>query len=385
MSYQYLRQSYSAGPHYLTTTTPDGSYVLKKETSEEDSDYKGRKGRCPVRNHIGLIIDRYHSAAVKSPVSRDENWKELWNDYEFAFHDALKEAQIVGAAYLVFTLNEARNRSEIDMPVFIVPADSVIDWSHGTIFAFTDIDDKGNEIKTVYTSDGIWRKMRGDEIIEVGDSGFSLLPVVEIKPDFPSVSQVGLLAPIQESLVNLLSLHMEESLQSTFTRHIIGGLSEYPKTQKDKHAAEKMIAGKRLLLFKDQVSLSNMSADASQAQNLLAAITQTENMLYAVAGLRLSEPVRESGLAKQIEMEQFNDVRGKLIRALEKAEEAFMILIESTFEIQYERSDYSYETVVPTWTERITELKDLLSLGLSEEFYEKVRAQFESDYLPDDN
>lgn len=383
MSYAYLRESYNTGKDYLKTSNPRGEPVLKREPSEQYQEYSDRLDRAPVRNHIGLIVDRYHSAATKTDAEREDNWNEWWGEYKEIFWDGLKEAQIVGASYIVSSLNSVERLSEIDLQCYIVPQDCVVKYLEGRLFAFEEWED---DIKytIIYTWDGGWQKIdQNGNTVESGDSGFGELPVVQIKPQFAGVSQVGMLAPIQESLVNLLSLHMEETLQQTFTRHLISGLSDIPQTYEAEQAVQRMMSGKKLLLFKDQVSVSSLAADASQGQNILAAIEQTENMLYAVAGLRLSEPVRESGLAKQIEMEQFKDVRNKLVGALQSAENAFLGLLSRAFGVEWAQTSYSYDVINKTWSERIGELKELQTLGLSEEFYQTIRQRFENDYLLD--
>lgn len=382
-AYAYLRESYNTSKDYLKTNNPNGVSVLKREPSEQSKEFDSRVDRCPVRNHIGLIVDRYNSSACKTTVERDENWYDLYRNYESIFQEALKEAQIVGSSFIVSSLNDAKTLSELDLQVFIVPKDAVVEYMKGKLLAFRTYDDndKDKEHIIIYTEDGKWTKVdKNKKVVDSGESGFNELPVVKIDPEFPGESQVGLLAPIQESLVNLLSLHMEESLQSTFTRHLISGLSDIPQTYEAEQAVQRMISGKKLLLFKDNVGVTTLSADASQAQNLLQAIEQTENMLYAVAGLRLSEPVRESGLAKQLEMEQFKDIRNKLVKALENAENSFMELLSRAFGTSWDMSSYNYETAQPTWSERITELKELISLGLSDEFIAEVKSRFENDY-----
>lgn len=383
--YDYLRQSYSAGKDYLKAKNPKGVTVLKREDAEDWDEFEGRMDRCPVRNHIGIIIDRFHSAAVNVNVERDENWDELWKDYEPVFQDALKEAQIVGSSYIVATMNRSETMNEMDLVVFVVPEDAVVKYLPGQMLAFKECettDDGEKEFKVVYRTDGTWVKLNdANEEVDRGDSGFGELPVVEMNPSFPGYSQVGMLAPIQESLVNLLSLHNEESQQQTFTRHLISGLSDIPKTREEEKRVQKMISGKRLLLFKDSVSVNTMAADVGQAQNLLEAIKQTEEMLYAVAGLKLAEPVQLSGIAKKIELEQFADIRNKLVSALESAEIQFLQLLGRALGINWDLPSYSRQVINQTWPERIAELKELLALGLSEDFYQKVKSQFENDYL----
>jgi len=390
MSYAYLRESYNTSENYLKTNNPKGNPVLKREPSEQKKEYDDRLDRCPIRNHIGLIVDRYNSSAIKADVERDSTWNGLYSNYESLFHEALKEAQIVGSSYLVCSLNNANRQSEVDLKLFIVAQDSVVNYLEGELFAFSSWENnKFNELAEftiIYKSDGTWVKIDGKkDIVDSGVSGFKELPVIKMNPQFPGISQVGLLAPIQESLINLLSIHMEESLQSTFTRHLISGLSDIPQTYEAEQQVQRMISGKKLLLFKDAVTVTNLAADVGQAQNLLTAIEQTENMLYAVAGMRLSEPVKESGLAKQIEQEQFNDIKSKLVNALSRAENSFMSLLMRAFGVSYETSVYNYQTFNPTWSDRISELKELLSLGLSEEFYNKVKQEFERSYLLDEN
>lgn len=381
--FDYLRNSYTAGKNYLGSKNLTGNPVLKRESAEQHVEYEARKDRCPVRNHIGIIVDRYHSAAIKATVERDENFDEFFSDYKKILHDGLKEAQIVGSCYMILQLNDAQTLNNIDLKVFLVPKDSVIEYQEYDIFAFTEIEDD-EEFKIVYTSDGDWMKVKGDnEIVDSGWSGFTELPVVPIEPSFAGVSQVGMLAPIQESLVNLLSLHMEESLQSTYTRHLIGGMSDIPQTYDEEQRVQRMISGKKLLMFKDQVTVNSLGADVGQGQNLLTAIEQTENMLYAVAGLRLSDAVKESGIAKKIELEQFNDIKLKLVYALERAERRFIEIVGRALGVDWQLTSYSEEVVLPTWKERIEELKELLALGLDEEFYAEVKRKFMSDYLLD--
>jgi hypothetical protein len=377
--YSYLRESYSATEKYLETANPRGISVLKREESETYDLYHSRLDRCPVRNHIGLIIDRYNSAAKNQEVIRDEDFIEFYKNYESIFWDALLEAQIVGKCYIVATLNNAERLSEIDLQLFSVPLDRVVEYVETTLFAFTD--ERDNTI--VYLEDGSWQKLnKQKEVIETGLSGFNQLPVIEVYPKFAGKSQVAMLAPIQETLVNYLSLHSEESSQSTFTRHTIDGLSQLPETPEEDRMVQKMLAGKRLLLFKDKISVSSLSGDVGQAQNLLKAIEQTENMLYAVAGLRLSEPIRESGLAKQLEMAQFIDIRNKLVIAIEEAENKFIELLNSSLGVFFENTWYSKEATSMSYDQKITELQALLSIAdLTPEFRQAVVEKFQADYL----
>jgi hypothetical protein len=374
--YPYLRESYSPTKNYLKTANASGNAVLKKETSEPSDLYSARIDRCPIRNHIGLIVDRYHSSAISTSVERDSGWKDLWSNYSEVFHDALKEAQIVGKCYVVASLNNAETQNNIDLRVFMVAVDCVLEYIPNEIFAFKD-----GEYTIIYTTDGAWRKIKGEETVEVGVSGFNILPVIEINPRFPGISQVGLLAPIQETLINYLSLQIEEALGSNFTRYAIGNLSEIPQTEVQDRAVQRMIAGKRLLLFKDNISVTDMSGNIGQSSNLLEIIKNIEEMLYAVAGLRLSEPIALSGIAKRLEMQQFVDIRNKLVKALEEAENAFIDLLKTVFGDKWAYSAYNYDTIKASWPERIAELKDLLTLGLEESFIGKVKKRFQDDYL----
>lgn len=376
--YPYLRESYSPTKNYLKTSNGSGNAVLKKETSEPSDLYSARIDRCPIRNHIGLIIDRYHSSAVSTSVERDSGWKDLWKNYEDVFHDALKESQIVGKCYIIASLNDAETQNNIDLRVFMVAVDCVIEYIPNEVFAFKD-----GDFTIIYTKDGGWRKIKGEETIEVGVSGFSTLPIIEINPRFPGISQVALLAPIQETLTNYLSLQIEEALGSNFTRYAIGGLSEIPQTEAQDRAVQRMIAGKRLLLFKDNISVTDMSGNIGQSANLLEIIKNIEEMLYAVAGLRLSEPIALSGVAKRLEMQQFVDIRNKLVKALEIAENDFIVLLKTVFGDKWAYSSYDYEALQLTWPERISELKELLTLDLDEDFLKKVKKAFQDDFLLD--
>ena len=385
----------STGTEYTLGSCPDGKIIHKMEC-EEALDYNNRRKQTPTRSYVSSIINKYNSSVFRNEAVRggtNATYEQLMKDADgygnslgSLMRKALLKAQIDGCSYLLAdsTASDTEiltiaQKTSLGVRPYIrfVEKKSVVAYEEieekimSAIVMFED--DLGNEFarymdREVFVDITLGKQYQVTAISEPYAHGYSDIPLVEIEP-FDD-SQAKPISYSQRTIVNILSLLMQEVSDHTFTKHILSGVRN---PQDDSGNTNKITYGsKRMIVLEDSgAKLDTIGSDVSQAESLRKQIEVEEANLYYSAGFGKSnaqDVTNLSGIALLISREDFFINCNQLKMTIEQAENKIMELISGKEGIEYVPAVYSDKYIADDNGEHLLRLRDLLALPLPATF-----------------
>ena len=409
-NWEYWLNSYKVDDGYTDILTPKGNKLINKFTCENKSDYTERVKRTTPRNYIGNIINSYTNIVFRNPPERDEQFNELYNNVDgrgkpiskllkaalqdtliFGFSPLLIETQVSGGK---LSIAQSKNLG-LDERIIKIDPFAIANWTivddYLTEIIIRFVDDEANPFYRYYTSDFVQdievdKNDRVKAISEPVEHGFDDIPVVLMQIEVAYDSFVQPLSNAQRSITNYLSLVDTELYEQTFTRWSIP-LSE-DVSQDDllaiKDSIQKEWGSSRILFTVGTGSPTRMTADASQADSIRSQIKETEQQLFELSGVADQDVgMASSGESRRLSREKFYVIASDMADAVQATENKLLELIANRRGTNVESTYYDKDFEVIEWSEKILELRDILSLDLDEETKEKAKDNFKSLYFLD--
>jgi hypothetical protein len=390
----YYNLSYKGGREFVEGIDNQGNRILIKHECEEPRDYQNRINYTPSRSYVSAVLNNFLSGIYRVTPSRPENFEDIIENADGKGHSldwvvssALKNCMIGGIGFLKVNSQSVNNLSMAqiqNIPVTIqnIPIESVLDYTiEDDILINITIIYEGNEFENwkdgVKTS-GVYDPKTFNVLKITEETEYTIIPVVPLSDELPVVS---LIIDNVRSILNTISNLKTEEIDSVFTRFLISGVRP-PENSRESSIAW---SGKRLLFVEDQgVSVNRIGSDTTQSDALMKSIQSDVDDIIRVTGCFLDGKgvSASSGVALRIQKETYSLNCEKYAKIAQYAENLlFYILGEILARPVTTSVLYSDNFLMPDYSEEILQLRDILSLPLSDETKQKAVERFEQLYF----
>ena len=404
--YALLKDSYEGAGGFI-----DGSYLIK-HAREDNEKYESRKNLSYYLNYFKPCIDAHVSPIFKTLALRDyrgagaNSWATFIEDVDFRgtkikdlMKQAAHEAKLNGICFIVMDREQEaqpRNLAELDgdrnnIPYAYVVApgrvNEVITDKHGRIisFEFTEQDPFNENINAtrIFTVEG-WTFKTSKGVLK-GSWDLGCVPVIPVPSKlvegtynpFPA-SEFLSIAKTNKVIYNLCSWLNEILANQTFS------ILLYPSTAEDS-----LVIGTNNALGypADAAHEPNFIAPPADPANILSAqITKLQEECYRMAGVVNVTGVRseQSGVAKQWDYEQTNQVLADFADILENAEKQLANLFMRFTGVEFEyRLNYPSDFTISDTNTELSNAEIAKGLAFGDAFNLEVYKKVLTSYLPE--
>lgn len=404
--YKLLRDSYEGMGGFL-----DGSYLIQHKRESNDK-YAKRKELSYYLNYFKPCIDAHVSPIFKTLAFRDykgkgaKSWQQFCDDVDFRktkikdlMKQAAHEAKLNGVAFLVMdkeldaspiTLAELEeNRKNIPYAFVVSPerVNEIITDKHGRIISFEyeepDEYEENKTAKRTFTIDG-W-KLENSKEIKTGVWNLHCVPVIPV----PSKLVEGNFNPLPPSeflsiaKTNKIIYNMCSWLNEILANQTFSVLT-YPSTSSD----SLVIGTSNALGYPSDASHEPkfIAPSADPANIVSTQITKLQEECYRMAGVVNVTGVRSemSGVAKQWDYEQTNQVLADFADILENAEKALAELFMRFTGVEFEyRLNYPSDFTISDVNTELNNAEIAKGLNFGDAFDLEVYKKVLTAYLPE--
>lgn len=403
--WSFWEKSVKVDEEYVLGKDANNKPIIKKFECETLSNYKQRLERTSPRNLISNIINQYTGAVFLNSPERDESIPDLDNidgrgkSLTQIMQTNLKNTMIYGIAPLILESSSAgvqsiaQARSEgTSYRISSASPWSLINWTEvdgyllEALISF--VDESGNNFARLYDTNFITDIFfdQSQKVTGIGEPiahGFSNIPVVFQKLNIINDSFVQPLAQIQMNVNNILSLLGTEQFSQTFTRWVLSGIEGVSDMSAEERENWVLSWGSNdLIILPNQVNVDRLGADITQSESLRKSIEQDSQELNKTAGLiETAVSSDASGEARKLAKSQFKTTASLMTDSCEEAENKIIRLISEITGATYNSSSYDDIYEIPDYTEEIMQLRDILSLQVSEEIKQRAIDNFEAKFF----
>lgn len=394
---------------YLEGTDANGNDIINRFVCEKENDYKDRRKRTSVKNLIGPVLNQYNSVVFRNQPERDLRISDFISDVngrgshlDDIMRKALQSSLIFGIGPLllqnnvggIMSLAQSKLNGESQAIINVDPY-ALINWTiiddYLTECIISFVDEEGKPFARYYNDQivqDIYLDDKGNNIKELGEEiphGYGSIPVVLTTMNFPTESFVEPLAEIQKSVNNLQSLLSEEIIQNTFSRFVMSNIESFSNmTQEERENLEMVWSSRRLMIVPDQAKVDRISSDTSQADSIRATIKDELEQFGKTSGVASDElGAGASGESRRLARDNFFVVATTISSSLQAAENYLLTLYGEPLGIEVESSFYSTDFEEPNFSEKILELRDILSLDIPEDIKEMSIERFRNEFFID--
>ena len=393
---KFYECSYKAtGTSYTMGEAPDGS-IIHRYDCEENKDYKLRCKQTPTRSYVSSIINKYNSSVFRNEPSRltsNSTYELLLSDADgygnslnVILTKALLKAQIQGSCYLladstatdteILTLAQ-QQAAGVRPYIRVIEKEAVVAYEEvekKLVSAIVLLEDSEGKTFARYMDSesfidiSIDSKYKVTSISESYSHGYSNIPLAEIEP-FED-AQAKAISYNQRTIVNILSLLMQEVKEKTFTQHVLSGV-KIPTDEQGNKQTTMNFGSKRLIVLEDSsAKVDTIGSDVAQSQSLRDQIQLESDNLYQSAGFgkQNEDTSNLSGYALSILREDFFLNCSALKTAMEQAENYIMSIIADKEGFEYVPAIYSSRYIVDDNGAELLKLRDILAMDLPATF-----------------
>lgn len=404
--WSFWESSYIVNETYIDGKDARGNDIISKFTCEEKRDYKDRKERTAPRNLIGNIVNTYSGAVFRNQVERDEALIDFYDNVdgrgkslEETLRSSLIDTMIYGFSPVLIenlipnTKLSIAQAKEIGVAQRIVNVDpfSLADWQEldGYLIyvVISFVDETGKSFYRKYTAATVQDIFVNDNMVitSLGEEvphGYSDIPVKFMRIPISYESFVQPLAENQKSITNLLSLLFTELYEQCFTRWVLGGVDLSGLDEEQRREMQLEWGTRRMLMFPSSINVNKLGSDVTQADSIRKSIMEETESLLKTAGMQNQAVSSDSsGEARKLAKDDFYVIASLMVKAVEYTENYLLRLIGETMGLSMAPSSYSLNLEEPDWQSEITQLRDILSLEVSDEIKQKAINSFENRFF----
>lgn len=393
----FWRASYRVDTDYLTEKDAKGQSILMTFPCEGSSEYQYRLQNTKPRNHCGGIIKKQNGFVFKAPIERPEedvDYQEFIKDCDLAgktmdefMQKSLLCSQIDGYTAIVIdhtnktgetkTLQQARADGDRYF-LRLIKKESIVNATVNddvlTEIIIRYVDEEGRDFIRYYNKTFVQDYLVDDQdkVVAAGQAvahGYVDIPVVIHKPMFESGSQIEPIAELQQGLAQTLSYMAVEIASSVYTLHAYVG--EQPEPDENGKIPNVTLGNNRVIYLGESGSLQRIGADQNASTILQTQIEKTEEAIYRTAGVVSASPFQsnapQSGLSKMYDMADLASILTILASSCEQAEnKAMQVLFETMKGLAPADAQYDRDFDLPDFMGELTELKEVLTIGIPE-------------------
>lgn len=387
--WSYYQASYEGGARYKDSNDADGHSVFIPHEHESKEGTERRKRFSVYHNYVKAIIDRLVGYVHETTITRSEATSfDEWEDQIdlcYRMREGSQKSCVLGRWHWIVdttkTVDIVTESQAQEAGVTITLSDlhpqRVIDWNKDFTEMLVMHEDPAYPDGLLihwkattfikYPLDRVGRVLRAE-----GETlhGYPRIPIVTIwglNPDCsPSSSVVGDISEICRVIYNLDSILREELQRQTFSQWWLAGVD--PDTLKE---ASVSIGSRKIVAINvpaQQVSLTRMSSDPSQAESIRVTMEADVREIYRMVGLRMPEVEigPESGRALKVRFVETALLAAKISKNAEKAESAIIDLYNIATGQDIEHPEYPEVTDFDeaSLTEDLKATLDMVSASL---------------------
>lgn len=420
--YDFLYDSYTGGGGYL-----EGTYIIPHP--REDTDKLLRRRRLSYySNFVKPVVDSLTNPIFRKEIARDwgggnniigdfqQDVDRFGNTMNSFMKQCCRMAKLYGSVF-VFVDNdrtiEAGQKSAIEKRqypyLYIIKPENVTNYKCDSSGVIREIEFKcGSTYSKSFAGYKVmmdtdtwkwtptdWQVTRHDGVVEKGKNNLGFIPVV---PVFGTEHENGDLLPLSPMIsiarTNLTIYNLSSELRELLRNQAFSILC-YPVTEGvpiDKALSSIKVGTNDMLLFDGEVGARPffIAPEASQAQLLQSEIQRLIDDVYRQASLSSVTAVetKASGVAKQWDFENTNQVLADMAENLEVAEKKIMKYWSAYFgeEIDY-KVIYPRDFGIVDIASELDNVARALELNVGVEFNKQARIKAVEAYLtgiPDD-
>jgi len=361
--WSYYMASYEGGARYKEANDADGGPVFIPHEHESDKGKNRRKRFSVYHNYVKAIVDRLvgyvHEAAItRSESTTFDEWEDNI-DLCFRMREGSTKASVLGRWHWIVDSTKTQDivtesqaqEAGVTITLSDLHPQRVIDWNK-------DFSEMLVMHENPAYPNGLLIHWKATTYIKypLDKTGYVMPPEPEVTHGYPripivtmwglnqdctpSASVVGDISEICRVLYNLDSILREELQRQTFSQWWVAGVD--PDTLK---AASTEIGSRKIVAINvpaNQVSLTRMSSDPSQAESIRLTMEADVKEIYRMVGMRMPEVEvgPESGRALKVRFVETALLAAKISRNAEKAESCIIDLYNAATGQDIEHPEY---------------------------------------------